>query len=195
MKIKCPLCGFENEEYSKFCENCNEPLTKQSFSKDSPYIKKEDKERKDIAPKRKNYYGFLVVLLLFFVILYYFLPIFLEEPTQKTVYTTESTTKTSKLTPVATWHEVARWQGKSMKNTETFHIPSFEWRILWLTKPGEYGDMNFQIYVYNSAGSLIDVAANVIGENKDSSFMRGSGDYYLKINTGQPYTIIIEAKY
>ncbi|MHC2995437.1 MAG: hypothetical protein IBV53_08060 [Candidatus Atribacteria bacterium] len=40
--------------------------------------------------------------------------------------------------------------------------------------------------MYNSAGSLIDVAANVIGENKDSSFMRGSGDHYLKINTGQP---------
>jgi len=28
MKIKCPLCGFENEEVSKFCKNCNEPLTK-----------------------------------------------------------------------------------------------------------------------------------------------------------------------
>lgn len=28
MKIKCPLCGFENEEGSKFCKNCNEPLVK-----------------------------------------------------------------------------------------------------------------------------------------------------------------------
>ena len=26
MKIKCPLCGFENEEGSKFCANCEEPL-------------------------------------------------------------------------------------------------------------------------------------------------------------------------
>jgi len=40
MKIKCPLCGFENEEGSNFCSNCNEPLFKQEYSKDNPYIKK-----------------------------------------------------------------------------------------------------------------------------------------------------------
>lgn len=40
MKIKCPLCGFENEEGSKFCKNCNEPLSKKEYSEDNPYIKK-----------------------------------------------------------------------------------------------------------------------------------------------------------
>ncbi len=40
MKIKCPLCGFENEEGSKFCKNCNEPFFKQGYSEDNPYIKK-----------------------------------------------------------------------------------------------------------------------------------------------------------
>jgi len=40
MKIKCPLCGFENEEGSKFCKNCNEPLFKQGYSEDNPHIKK-----------------------------------------------------------------------------------------------------------------------------------------------------------
>lgn len=40
MKIKCPLCGFENEEGSKFCKNCNEPLSKQGYSEDNPYGKK-----------------------------------------------------------------------------------------------------------------------------------------------------------
>ena len=40
MKIKCPLCGLENEERSKFCKNCNEPLFKQEYSEDNPYIKK-----------------------------------------------------------------------------------------------------------------------------------------------------------
>jgi len=28
MKVECPLCGLENEEGSKFCNNCNEPLFK-----------------------------------------------------------------------------------------------------------------------------------------------------------------------
>ena len=42
MKIKCPQCDFENEEGSKFCKNCNEPLSKQSFSKDNPFFKREE---------------------------------------------------------------------------------------------------------------------------------------------------------
>lgn len=106
-----------------------------------------------------------------------------------------SPAKEPKLAPATIWHEIARWQGKGIKNTETFHIPSREWRISWSTKPGEYGDMNFQIFVYKSDGSLVTVAANVIGKDKDSSFMRGAGDYYLTINTGQPYLVIVEAKY
>jgi len=44
MKIKCPLCGFENEEGSKFCKNCNELLFKQDYSEDNPYIKKKGNE-------------------------------------------------------------------------------------------------------------------------------------------------------
>jgi hypothetical protein len=44
----------------------------------------------------------------------------------------------------------------------------------------------------NPDGSLKGVAANVIGANSDNSIMRGSGDYYLTINTAQPYTITVE---
>jgi len=32
MKIKCPLCDFENEEGSKFCSNCNIPLLKSEIN-------------------------------------------------------------------------------------------------------------------------------------------------------------------
>jgi len=41
MKIKCPLCGFENEEGSRFCSNCNEPLVKSKAPNaiENPYIK------------------------------------------------------------------------------------------------------------------------------------------------------------
>lgn len=55
--------------------------------------------------------------------------------------------------------------------------------------------MNFQIYVYEASSSFPEVLANVIGYNVDSSIMRGAGDYYLKINSGQPYRIIVEAKH
>lgn len=41
MKIKCPLCDFENEEGNKFCSNCNILLIKPDASdiKENPYIK------------------------------------------------------------------------------------------------------------------------------------------------------------
>lgn len=41
MKIKCPLCDFENEEGSKFCKNCNEPLAKFKIpnATENPYTK------------------------------------------------------------------------------------------------------------------------------------------------------------
>lgn len=44
MKIKCPLCGFENEEVSKFCKNCNEPLTKYNEWGKGNVIKEEEKK-------------------------------------------------------------------------------------------------------------------------------------------------------
>ena len=41
MKIKCPLCDFENEEGSKFCSKCNILLVQPEASdiKENPYIK------------------------------------------------------------------------------------------------------------------------------------------------------------
>ena len=98
-----------------------------------------------------------------------------------------------KQTPELAWQTIAQWQGKATKNTETFHIPSKEWRISWDTRPGSLGDFNFQLFVYTADGDLRTVAANVIGADQDSSTMRGSGDYYLTINTAQPYTVEIEA--
>jgi hypothetical protein len=98
------------------------------------------------------------------------------------------------ITP-ASWHEIKRFSGKSIKQTETFTVPGNDWRISWDTKPGAYGAMNFQIYIYKPDGSLVTVAANVIGADKDSTIMHGSGAYYLMINTAQPYTITVEAQY
>lgn len=114
-----------------------------------------------------------------------------ESSTSELIKTTSEEDSTT-----SNWREVITFKGESIKDTETFKISSDEWRINWETKPGDIGEMNFQIYVYdkngNSAGSYI--AANVIGEGNDISYMRGSGEYYLTINTAQSYTIIIEEK-
>jgi hypothetical protein len=103
-------------------------------------------------------------------------------------------TPTPANTPSATWNQIAQWSGRSIKDTETFQISSGEWRISWDTQPGEYGPMNFQIYVYKADGTLHSVAANVIGADKNWSIIRGAGPYYLSINSGQPYTVSVEAR-
>jgi hypothetical protein len=111
--------------------------------------------------------------------------------------TTSAPAPVAQETPQPSWHEVITFQGSSIKNTQTFHIQSDNWRINWSTWPGDYGNMNFAIMVYNSDGSPagIGVAANVIGQGSDISYMRGSGDYYLAIDTAQPYKIVIEEQH
>lgn len=91
---------------------------------------------------------------------------------------------------------IARWSGSAIKTTETFSIPTKHWRISWDTKPGSYGAMNFQIFVYHANGEPYlpsMIVANVIGANRESSIIRDSGDFYLMFNTAQPYTVIVEA--
>lgn len=94
------------------------------------------------------------------------------------------------------WKQIVKFEGKSIKDTQTFNISSDEWRIVWDTKPGDIGETNFQIYVYDGNGNPVGshVVANIIGKGNDVSYMRGSGEYYLTINTAQPYTIIVEEK-
>ena len=92
------------------------------------------------------------------------------------------------------WRIVNKWSGKSIKDTESFQVSSKEWKITWDTKPGDLGDMNFSISVHKADGELVTIVANVIGNDKDSSIMRGEGSYYLSINKGQPYTITIQEK-
>jgi len=82
MKIKCPACDFENEEGTKFCSNCNEPLfnVKDSETKrEGSYIKKENKEHHgdnlilDTVNKKTKTLYCIMGLILFLCIFAYFL--------------------------------------------------------------------------------------------------------------------------
>jgi len=86
------------------------------------------------------------------------------------------------------WTTVASWRGSSIKSTETFTVGP-EWKIAWDTKPGQYGAMNFQIYVYDAAGGLTGLAANIIGADHDESIQHEAGTYYLQFNSAQPYEV------
>ena len=116
------------------------------------------------------------------------------KPTATRIPPTPTPTRPPPTPTVAKPVTIAQWSGSTIKNTETFNVPTQQWKIAWDTRPGEYGDMNFQIYVYNRDGSphlSSYIVANVIGANNDSTIMRGSGDFYLTINTAQPYDITV----
>ena len=98
------------------------------------------------------------------------------------------------------WKEIARWKGNGIKHTETFNISVETWRISWETKPTDYSVPLFQIWVYNSKDRIgedipVAIAANVLADvDSSSSIMRGSGDFYLMINTALTYIVIVEEK-
>jgi len=87
---------------------------------------------------------------------------------------------------------IARWEGSSIKNTETFTVNTAEWIIKWQTT----GEGNFIINVMNAdTDEMKDMVANIIGSGNDSSVIRGKGRYYLRIIASQPYKIeVLEKK-
>lgn len=139
--------------------------------------------------------GVLVTFIALIIIIGVFAPTEEDEIIPTNVVTTQRAVKKDSPKPrQAAWYKVSQWQGKSIKDTETFNISSGEWRISWETRAGEFGDMNFQIFIHKSNGDLVTLAANVIGYDKDSTIMRGKGSYYLSINTAQPYSILVEER-
>ena len=86
---------------------------------------------------------------------------------------------------------VAWWDGRSTKSTETFHVDSDQWAIIWATKPDGGFPGNFIINVYEEGNGFPQMVANVIGDDNDSSVIRGSGDYYLEIISLQNYLIVV----
>ena len=102
---------------------------------------------------------------------------------------TETVNKTDKLAAPKDYkkYNIKEWSGSGIKSTETFSIPPYipgNWTISWGTAPiNKFGGV-FQIYVYKTDGTLVDIVANVTEKNIDSTVMRsGPGNYYLKINS------------
>jgi hypothetical protein len=95
----------------------------------------------------------------------------------------------------STWHEVKSWSGNGIKETESFQVASREWRISWRTRNEARPRAGiFQIYVKDSSGKLVSVAANKQGEGEDVSYVHSAaGEYYLTINSGNvDWKVVVE---
>jgi len=92
-----------------------------------------------------------------------------------------------------TWQPIKTWTGSGIKQTETFYVASSEWRISWQTSNIRYAGI-LQIFVYDDKGNLVSLAANVMGESSDASYIHGGpGKYYLDINScNEDWKIVVE---
>lgn len=94
---------------------------------------------------------------------------------------------------VSEWTDVVQFTGESIKETESFVIDEGEWRINWETT-ADAGAGIFTFDILKDEGEFVTVGGLSQGAGSDTTNQRGSGDYYLSINTTQPYTITVQQK-
>lgn len=76
---------------------------------------------------------------------------------------------------------IKEWSGSGIKNTEDFTVAGDQWKIKWTSSSA---NGLIQIYVYRSSDkSLVGIAANTQAAGPGESVQRGSGTYYLTINS------------
>lgn len=94
------------------------------------------------------------------------------------------------------WRQVVRFEGKEDTQTQPFTIPAeaAEWRVGWNTRPGDAGFGRLKVDVHKADGEVVGTAANVIGSSLGNTVYQGAGEYYLVIETNQPFTITVEYK-
>ncbi|MFL5625968.1 MAG: hypothetical protein ACJ788_10295 [Ktedonobacteraceae bacterium] len=104
-------------------------------------------------------------------------------------------------TPVPTqapakWTTTHNYKGSGIKKTDIFTVPD-DWKITWSCNPSSfYGSQyNVQVYVYNSDGSIADVAINALcksGNTSGETEEHQGGDVYLDINSEADWTIKVQ---
>ncbi|OEG62201.1 MAG: hypothetical protein BHK79_02850 [Halanaerobium sp. MDAL1] len=71
---------------------------------------------------------------------------------------------------------IAEYSGNGTQNTRPFEVNS-PWEIQW-----DAEGQIFQLYLYDSSGNLIDVAANQMEAGKGSYYSPKTGSFYLQVN-------------
>lgn len=82
-----------------------------------------------------------------------------------------------------TWHAVGNWTGEhGSKETERFTIGGSEWRISWKTTGASGRVCALGIYVYDSSGAFVTLAALRQGVESDVSYVHAQpGQFYLSV--------------
>jgi hypothetical protein len=115
--------------------------------------------------------------------------------------TATSTAVVSSYTPPPTqapakWTTTHNYTGSGIKKTAIFTAPD-DWKIVWKCNPSSfYGSQyNVQVLVYNSDGTIADLAINELCKNGNTSGEteeHQGGDVYLDINSEGDWTIQVQ---
>jgi len=84
-------------------------------------------------------------------------------------------------------------RGSGINKTQEFTAAG-DWQIDWSYDCANFGhNGNFQIFVYNSDGSLADLAANELGaKGSDTSYEHQGGTFYLQMNSECNWHVIVK---
>lgn len=96
--------------------------------------------------------------------------------------------------PVAfSWHRVVTWTGSDTEKTESFTVPSGEWRVSWQTATG--GGRNLEILIYEFPSDALTARIDQDGVGAGSYLgLAGGGTFYLVINgEGVSWEIAVDA--
>lgn len=99
-------------------------------------------------------------------------------------------------TPAPKWTVTHTFSGSGIKQTPTFTAPD-DWRILWSCTPSSFYNSSYNVIVtvYNSDGSISDIAVNTIcksGNTHDYTEEHSGGPVYLDINSEGDWKIQVE---
>jgi hypothetical protein len=104
-------------------------------------------------------------------------------------------------TPIPTqalpkWTTTHTFTGNGIKKTAIFTAPD-DWKIVWKCNPSSFfgSQYNVQVYVYNSDGSIADVAINELcksGNTSGETEEHQGGDVYLDINSEGYWVIQVQ---
>lgn len=114
-----------------------------------------------------------------------------ETRTQFTTIT-QTVMNTSVVTSATGWREIKRFTGSAEMTTEPFNVPVTTWRIRWSYNSSQPAVFSFFVYQVGQIGYIESVSSYTAGGSSVTYIYKGSSDFYLKITTGVPYTIIVE---
>jgi hypothetical protein len=95
------------------------------------------------------------------------------------------------------WHRIASLSGDESKNSTTFHVSGKQWRVLWHNQdpPGNTYKNTSALFInaFPTNDTIPKRVCSQLGTGGDSTELRGSGDYYLKIEaSGGHWELAVE---